>query len=134
MNHYANQLNHAAHKGDNKLDEIRTEFESSTFDYYLDRQRETVNEFYRLNKKVFQCEKLITFLNNPMIEQIDEVVVLGHSMADVDMDYMEVIEKLVNPTKWIISQFNGSPSQTELSKYSFSYKVAFCMIEGILNM
>lgn len=69
-----------------------------------------------------------------MIEQIDEVVVLGHSMADVDMDYMEVIEKLVNPTKWIISQFNGSPSQTELSKYSFSYKVAFCTIEGILNM
>lgn len=38
---------------------------------------------------------------------IDTVRLMGHSMVEVDSEYMEMFEKELNPRVWYISQFEG---------------------------
>lgn len=116
-----------------KIEEINSLYEYEYDDYYLDQQKEIVNSFYELNKKIFQYEKLKLFLNRYVDHSIDEVVVLGHSMSDVDSEYMEIIEKLIKPNRWVISQFKESPSDRDLKVYSFYERISFCNMEQYLH-
>lgn len=58
-------------------------------------------------------------------EKIERVVVMGHSMSSVDSEYMELIEKVLNPKEWRISQYKEDPSWESLRGYSFNKKVIF---------
>lgn len=100
-------------------------------DYYFNEQKGLVEDFYEANKKDFQFDGLEKFLKDK--SKIEEVIVLGHSMAEVDREYMEIIEKHVSPAKWIISHFNGNPGRKDISQYSFAKKVVFDTIDNILR-
>lgn len=71
-------------------------------DFYMDTQREVVFQFYQSLKKEIQIDKLRTFLEK--CKGIERVVVMGHSMSSVDGDYMELIEDILCPLEWKISQ------------------------------
>ncbi len=92
-------------------------------DFYIDKQIEIIFDFYQSMKKEIQLGKLKSFLENS--DGINQVVVMGHSMSSVDSEYMELIESVIVPDKWRISQYNGSPSYNDLASYSFSKKVEF---------
>ena len=90
-------------------------------DYYLQQQRSIVYRFYQCCEKPLQLKKLKEFLW--MCKGIDHVVVLGHSMQDVDSDYMELIEHTFSPDSWEISCYNGYPNMDSLQSYSFFQKI-----------
>lgn len=92
-------------------------------DYYIDSQREKIFGFYQSLKKEIQIDKLRAFLNS--VGEINEIVVMGHSMSQVDSDYMKLIEEMINPSEWRISQFKGEPSTACISEYSFAKKAKF---------
>lgn len=92
-------------------------------DYYVDAQREQIIGFYENWRKNIQLNELVNFLYN--LHNIDQICVMGHSMSYVDSEYMEVVERILKPKKWYISQYNGSPSFEELVSYSFGNKIQF---------
>ena len=92
-------------------------------DYYVDKQREEIMHLYTSFKKELQLDKLSLFLNS--LSDITTIVVMGHSMANVDSEYMEMVEQLLHPKTWYISQYEGNPSLASLSSYSFSDKIQF---------
>lgn len=115
-----------------KIEEITSNFNDFYDDYYIDNQREILNFSYEEMKKHFQYKELDEFLNNNVEERIDQIVVLGHSMADVDSEYMEILERNINPTHWIISQYNDHPDCCDLIEYSFCDKISFCKLDEYL--
>lgn len=92
-------------------------------DYYIDTQYEVVLGFYQSLKKEVQIDKLKNFLKG--CGKIERVVVMGHSMSSVDSDYMELIENVLSPSEWRISQYKDNPSWESLRGYSFGEKVVF---------
>lgn len=90
-------------------------------DFYEDQQRQAIYEFYTGWRKKAKLKKLKRFLEN--CQGINQVVVLGHSMGEVDAKYMEVIEKIIHPTTWKISYYCSSESmEAALKQYSFEEK------------
>ncbi len=98
-------------------------------DYYVDSQREEIAWFYEYWRKNIQLDELKKFLHN--INNIDQICVMGHSMSYVDGEYMELIEEILSPSRWYISQHNGSPSKEKLASYSFANKVIFYSLSGL---
>lgn len=92
-------------------------------DFYIDMQRDAVFQFYQLLRKEIQIEKLKEFLGK--CTGIKRIIVMGHSMSDVDSEYMELIEKVLCPVEWRISQYNNNPSLESISEYSFASKIRF---------
>lgn len=92
-------------------------------DFYIDTQREVVYRFYQSLKKEMQIDKLREFLEN--CKGIMRVVVMGHSMSSVDGEYMELIDEILCPREWRISQYNNNPSETDVREYTFSDKIQF---------
>ena len=92
-------------------------------DFYINMQREAIFGFYQSLKKEIQIDKLKRFLKE--CKGIKRVIVMGHSMSDVDSEYMELIEEELSPYEWRISQFNNSPSIECIREYSFADKVKF---------
>lgn len=99
-------------------------------DYYVDHQRETIAGFYDGLKKELQLKKLSDFLCG-LSGLIHNVCVMGHSMSDVDYDYMELIETIIQPQKWYVSQFCGEQSKDKMKMYSFSDKVIFYSLRDL---
>lgn len=90
-------------------------------DFYEDQQRQAIYEFYTGWQKKAELKKLKRFLKN--CQGFDQVVVLGHSMGEVDAKYMEVIEKAIHPTEWKISYYCSPRSmKNTLKQYSFEQK------------
>ena len=92
-------------------------------DYYINAQRDVVFYFYQSLRKEIQIEKLKNFL--VCCKGITQVVVMGHSMSEVDCDYMEVIEEVICPKVWKISQYKNDPSSEDVRGYSFANKIKF---------
>lgn len=93
-------------------------------DYYIQQQYELFFNFYEQNKKCLKVRQLIDFLC-PYVSEIDEVVVLGHSLAIVDAPYFEIIEDIVKPLRWSVSQFNNNPNNQSVENYTFKNKINF---------
>lgn len=90
-------------------------------DFYVDKQREVIYEFYRNLGKKHQIIALDRFLSH--CHGITEVVVLGHSMGFVDAPYMERIEATIHPNIWRVSYYNDSADlRRNLESYSFREK------------
>jgi len=100
-------------------------------DYYIDTQRESIAGFYDGLRKEIQHKRLEDFLTS-ISDKVDQICVMGHSMSDVDGDYMERIDNITIPKKWFISQFNGKPSIDNLKMYSFSNKIVFYSLNDLL--
>lgn len=101
--------------------QIENELESpreEDHDYYVDVQKEKMIEFYHSWKKELRIKELQSFLKG--IGTIQEVIVLGLSMSRVDEPYLETIEGIAKPNKWVIYVFDGNPSYRH---YSFAHKV-----------
>lgn len=92
-------------------------------DFYIDKQRELILDFHKSFKKKIKIEALKDFLDE--VRNIDEIRVLGHSMSETDLKYMELIEEILNPNSWYISQHENNPNTDSLNKYSFKSKVKF---------
>lgn len=92
-------------------------------DYYVDQQRELIYDFYKGWKKNIQMDILNDFLEK--CQKIDQVVVLGHSMGEVDSDYMEQIEKILHPDIWYVSYHDDDSVKSNSESYSFFSKVRF---------
>ena len=92
----------------------------------------TNEDLYEEYKKDFQDKELKRFLNQYVQQGIEEVVVLGHSMGEVDREYMEIINSLVQPKRWIVSTYDNNPNQTILGSYSFSEKITTCDISSYI--
>ena len=99
--------------------------------FYVDMQREAIIRFYLRWAKEIQLEKLKKFLTE--CDNISTICVMGHSMANVDRDYMELIEGRLHPQKWYISQYQGKPTRDMLSNYSFKDKVVFYELDDFIN-
>lgn len=97
---------------------------SSEEDYYVDKQKEVVNSMYKRLQKNYNDKELEDFLRGNC-QEVEEVVVIGHSMSNVDSKYMEMIESVVKPKKWYISQYDQEPSENSLLEYSFADKIKF---------
>lgn len=92
-------------------------------DYYIDQQRQIIYEFYKSQKKVIQMNILNDFLNN--CRGINKIVVLGHSMGPVDSDYMEQIERVLQPLEWEIYFHDSNDVKVNSQMYSFFSKIRF---------
>lgn len=101
-------------------------------DYYVDSQREEIVRFYENWRKNIQLNELNAFLHN--IHNIDQIYVMGHSMSYVDSEYMELIEKVLSPSKWYISQYDNSPSKGNLCYYSFANKIIFYSLNDLAEL
>lgn len=88
------------------------------YDYYVETQKENIYQFYLNLQKKIQIDKLLEFLSN--INDIDKIIVLGHSMSEVDVDYMELIHDTYKDAKWYISYYNEKDKVIKNTlKYSF---------------
>lgn len=101
-------------------------------DYYTQKQYEEIFTFYDANKKNLQLEKLEKYLRSHASE-IKEVIVLGHSMDSVDSKYFNLINDIVQPQKWIISQHNNNPCKEIIQNYTFVDIVEYCNIEDYVS-
>lgn len=93
-------------------------------DYYMERQLHLINDFYHSLKKNMQIERLKSFLMNT--GKIDEVLVYGHSLGDVDAPYLELVESILQPTIWKVSYYNDKDDVFSNSEgLSFRNKISF---------
>ena len=100
-------------------------------DYYIDQQRQIAYIFYTRLEKQLKIDKLNDFMNGL---NVCEVIVLVHSMGIVDFDYMEEIEKRLNPKQWLISYYEDHEKNDILNRgYSFTSKIQFCTMDEILS-
>lgn len=98
-------------------------------DYYVHQQYEELAEYDSVWAKAFQYE----WPKDLLVEcgPIDNVIVLGHNMGDVASEYMEQIEKSLQPVRWWIWQFRGKPTESNLSSYTRKDKVSLFDLELI---
>ena len=97
--------------------ELKSDFEED-HDYYVDTQKEMILDFYKSLKKRLRITELKDYLRT--LGKIDEVVVMGHSMSDVDAPYFELIEEMMKPNKWIVYWHIDVPNY---KKYLFADRV-----------
>lgn len=104
-------------------------------DYYIDMQYELLIDFYIANKKEKQTNKLKDYLKK--LKHIDEIVVLGQGMGNVDREYFELVEQNIRPEKWTISARNGDEIKSVekwCKTYSFGNKIHVKTMDEILGV
>lgn len=91
---------------------------------YNDFVIEKIKELNASMVKPVQEAKLVDFLGQV---KVDEVLIYGLSIGEVDIPYLEKINELFPDSKWIISYFNdqSDPVYRHSEKLSFSNKVNF---------
>lgn len=113
------------------IEELEYCYEQEWNDPYLDKEYKVIVDFYQKNKKDYQFDKIEAFLND--IGPIDQVIVLGHSLGDVDREYFELIEKMLSPSQWIISAYNDADvceMKKTCTSYSFKNKFEVLKMAG----
>lgn len=91
-------------------------------DYYLEEQLYLIYDFYQSLRKNMQFERLEGFLKNA--ENIDEIIVYGHSLGSVDVPYLEMIDKMLQPKSWNVSYYNMCDKVfCNKEQLSFKYKI-----------
>lgn len=93
-------------------------------DYYMESQLHLINDFYHSLKKNMQIERLKSFLMNA--GKIEEVLVYGHSLEDVDAPYLELVDNILQPTIWRVSYYDNKEVISSNSEgLSFRNKISF---------
>lgn len=83
-------------------------------------ERNSLGERYQL----FNPEDAILSFNYTS-SGINKIVVLGHSMGQVDSDYMEQIERTIHPDEWEIYFHDSNDVKVNSNNYSFVHKIHF---------
>lgn len=103
---------------ENLSDEDRERYEDHMNDQYdlsYDLGEEEVDKYYR---KSFKDTEEIIFENSLFFSELDEiekVIILGHSLAEVDRDYIqEVFTSVSESTAWIVSYYGDSEKEHHL--------------------
>ncbi len=91
---------------------------SENGDYYMEKQLNLIHDFYLSLKKDYQIEKLKSFLKNA--KSIDEVIVYGHALGDIDAPYLDYIDEAIQPIRWRVS-YHGQDDNVLLNKGSLSF-------------
>lgn len=110
-------------------------YEEEHDDYYIQNQYQLMYDYYCSNQKTHQIEKLNNWLKSYEGE-VEEIIVLGHSMGLVDKPYFELLEEILNPARWRISRYKNSPSDEDIQNYSFYSKVdhSYCNISSFVSL
>lgn len=93
---------------------------NENIDPFIYRQHNMGLEFYNANSKDYQIKQLEEKLKVFIKRKVDSVIVLGHSMGEVDHVYMEIIDKTLSPNIWEVSYYN---SIGNYDNYSFTNKI-----------
>lgn len=112
--------------------QLENDFSGYEDDFFITEQKNIINQFYQDLKKNFKKDELKKFLKKYKNNKIEEVIVLGHSMGDVDSEYMEIIDEYIQPNIWYVSIYDDTPSQITLNSYSFSEKIKKVEIEDYI--
>ena len=76
-------------------------------------------------EKHFTITKLTGFFD---MLSINEVVVLGHSMGYVDFEYMEIIENMLNPDRWLVTWYDINEKKDILNRRIFHSLIKYCFV------
>lgn len=82
------------------------QYMSDQYDYSFELGKETINRYFTKTFKGTDAiiESNAEFFDN--LHDIDEVTVIGHSLADVDLPYFDHLAKSVSPTaKWTATYY-----------------------------
>lgn len=101
--------------------ELESRFEDD-HDYYVDEQKKILVNFYKSFRKDIQLSKLKETIEP--LANIEEVIVLGHSLGFVDKPYFEYIEKVLKPATWTVFYYDEKIIK-QAEKYSFFDKIRF---------
>ena len=69
-----------------------------------------------------------------ILRDIDEIIVLGHSVNDIDLPYFEYLNKIAHKAKWTISYYDRSEPQkmsNALSKAGVEGSLSFIKLDDI---
>ncbi|MCZ4239036.1 abortive infection AbiH-like protein [Alteromonas sp. I10] len=90
---------------------------SDQFDYSYELGKETINRYFN---ETFKCTESIISSNAMFfrnLKNIDEVIVIGHSLADVDMPYFKhLANSTKHSTNWTVTFHDESDRNTHFSK------------------
>lgn len=83
------------------------EYQSDQYDYSFERGKNAINQYFSATFKA--TEQVIK--NNEdffaKLSSIDEVYILGHSLAEVDLPYFQKLQQSVRPdAKWVVTFYN----------------------------
>lgn len=80
-------------------------------DPLMDAARREFQESIRYLRKEYRLAALGKFLDGA---HVDRVVVLGHSMAEVDEEYFRLLIRLCRPSVWWISEHDNDPNTDDV--------------------
>ena len=96
--------------------------EPEYFDFYLNEQITRMRRFYLALKKKRKEDKLVEFIST--LNDIDEIIVLGHSIGKVDLPYFEIIESVIHPSQWRVSFYSKDDDVlANINELSFVSKI-----------
>lgn len=81
----------------------------SSDDYYLMMQDEAINDLYKTWEKPMQITRLGDFLQDYGSDCLGKLITVktyGHKMNNVDLPYMDDIDRMLCPARWDISYHN----------------------------
>ncbi|RUO68341.1 bacteriophage abortive infection AbiH family protein [Idiomarina ramblicola] len=93
------------------------EYQSDQYDYSYERGKETINQYFSATFK--GTEKIIKDNENffTQLDEIDEVYILGHSLAEVDLPYFKKLTQSVKPNaKWVATFYNPDDEEGHRNK------------------
>ncbi|MAA70094.1 MAG: hypothetical protein CL679_00025 [Bermanella sp.] len=88
------------------------EYQSDQYDYSFERGRHAINQYFSATFKgteqvIKNNEDFFAKLGN-----INEIYVLGHSLADVDLPYFKKLKQSVRPdAKWVATFYNATDEE-----------------------
>ena len=83
------------------------EYQADQYDYSYDRGKNAINQYFSATFK--GTEKIIKDNENffEQLNEIDEVYILGHSLAEVDLPYFRKLTQSVKPNaKWVATFYD----------------------------
>ena len=73
-------------------------------------------------KPIFYIHGCVEFIST--LNDIDEIIVLGHSIGKVDLPYFEIIESVIHPSQWRVSFYSKDDDVlANINELSFVSKI-----------
>ncbi|MGR5435492.1 bacteriophage abortive infection AbiH family protein [Vibrio owensii] len=100
---------------DEELEDWR-QYMADQYDYSYELGKETINRYFT---NTFKGTDVIIERNEQFfssLEDIDEVIIIGHSLAEVDLPYFKHIAKSVKPnTRWIATYYSDKEKSSHFN-------------------
>ncbi|WP_125571529.1 AbiH family protein [Lacticaseibacillus songhuajiangensis] len=105
-----------------EYDEARKHGDEDVPDYYITQQEERILAFYKKNQKKLELKSLDKYLSDK-VGQIDEIIVVGHSLGIVDRPYFNFIDNKLNQPMWTIFSFHKQLGDSDIAQLPFKNRV-----------